>query len=314
MVEVIRCVSEKKIFHDVIVSEFKILWKRENTVNASPKYVTSGYNYELVWQIFLSTIPRKNGPFQGLNELQLQRCDRKDIYVNVDVQFNSLGLPHLYLNAAFNTNSSLPIKKHLSYVSRDEKTLYEIRVQIYRQEKIFCEMAKDYEYLLKNEILSDVILVVADRKFSAHRQILAARSTVFAKMFECDMLEKKNRKTEIKEIDPKIFELLLRFIYTGQVTVEDNDTWMKLIVAADMYQIDSLKYICGQSIAKILNLNNAINVLILADLMKADALKTAAAEFIIANKNQLVGTAEYENMIESHSQLVADLFRRLMLK
>lgn len=129
-------------------------------MNASPKYVTSGYNYELVWQIFLSTIPRKNGPFHGLNELQLQRCDRKDIYVSVqcvDVQFNSFGLPQLYLNAAFNTNSSLPIKKHLSYVTRDDKTLFEIRVQIYRQEKIFCEMAKDYEYLLKNEILSDVV-------------------------------------------------------------------------------------------------------------------------------------------------------------
>lgn len=72
--------------------------------------------------------------------------------------------------------------------------------------------------------------MVADRKFSAHRQVLAARSSVFAKMFECDMLEKKNRKTEIKEIDPKIFELLLQFMYTGQVTVEDNDTWMKVFI------------------------------------------------------------------------------------
>ena len=46
---------------------------------------------------------------------------------------------------------------------------------------------------------------------------VVSRSEVFAAMLRHEFLEKQNSRVDVKEIDGETMELLLSYIYTGQV-------------------------------------------------------------------------------------------------
>lgn len=46
--------------------------------------------------------------------------------------------------------------------------------------------------------------------------LLAARSPVFAAMFEHEMEERKHNRVEITDVDHEVLREMLRFIYTGK--------------------------------------------------------------------------------------------------
>ena len=79
-----------------------------------------------------------------------------------------------------------------------------------------CRLSEDLSGLFESQKFSDVILSVNGREFFAHKAILAARSPVFAAMFEHEMEEKKQNRVEITDMDHDVLREMLRFIYTGK--------------------------------------------------------------------------------------------------
>lgn len=77
---------------------------------------------------------------------------------------------------------------------------------------------------------------IALRQFSAHKAILAARSPVFAAMFEHGMEESRANRVQISDIEPDTLAEVLRFIYTGQVVGVDKMA-QELLAAADKVSI-----------------------------------------------------------------------------
>lgn len=72
------------------------------------------------------------------------------------------------------------------------------------------------------------------RQFKAHKAILAARSPVFAAMFEHGMAESRANRVNITDVEPDILGEVLRFIYTGRVVGLDNPVMaQELLAAAD---------------------------------------------------------------------------------
>jgi speckle-type POZ protein len=53
-------------------------------------------------------------------------------------------------------------------------------------------------------------------EFQAHKAVLAARSPVFAAMFEHEMEERKQGRVEITDVETEVLREMLRFIYTGK--------------------------------------------------------------------------------------------------
>ena len=79
-----------------------------------------------------------------------------------------------------------------------------------------------------------ILLVVNGKKFTAHRQILASKSPVFEVMFNHDSVEQRERSVEIIDIDPKVFEKFLHYIYKGSVDRTTlNEFGIQLWIAAD---------------------------------------------------------------------------------
>jgi BTB/POZ domain len=63
-------------------------------------------------------------------------------------------------------------------------------------------MAADFASFLEKKTNTDVIFSIGNQQIAAHKTILAARSPVFAAMFEHDMQEKKNSQVDVADITP----------------------------------------------------------------------------------------------------------------
>ena len=97
--------------------------------------------------------------------------------------------------------------------------------------------------------------------FKAYKYILAYRSSVFKKMFENEMEEKKTNHVLIESIAEYVFKEMLRFIYIGKV-FNINKLAFELIQAADRYDVPHLKR-CEQLIRRI-SIDNCIEYFIFA--------------------------------------------------
>lgn len=152
------------------------------------------------------------------------------------------------------------------------------------------------------------------REFAVHKLMLAFRSPVFAAMLiEHNMEEKATGKVRIPDIKVPVFELLLRYIYSGQVDHLDRypvelmqaadkvmkisqlnklDLWhfeitnsltislsLSLTHSHFQYAIEHLKVLCGQYLCSKLAPDNVLEALWLADMHAVDNLKLAAIDF-----------------------------------
>lgn len=173
-----------------------------------------------------------------------------------------------------------------------------------------CKLSQDLGTLLEDQKLTDVVLTVGGKEFKAHKAILAARSRVFAAMFEHNMKEKRLNKVIITDVTDSVLKEMLRFIYTGKV---QNLTTManSLLAAADKYDLERLKVMCEEALCSNLTIENAASILILADLHNAEQLKAQTIDYINTHASEVTETTSWKNLILSHPYLVAEAFRAL---
>ena len=87
--------------------------------------------------------------------------------------------------------------------------------------------------------LNDVEFLFGEKSFCAHRFILSSRSPVFAAMFSSEMIEATTGKVEIVDTEPDVFEIFLKFLYTGTLEpfyLASDDR----LALADKYQVETL--------------------------------------------------------------------------
>lgn len=142
-----------------------------------------------------------------------------------------------------------------------------------------CKLSDDLSQLFESQKFSDVILSVGKLEFYAHKAILAARSPVFAAMFEHEMEEKKQNRVEITDMDHEVLNEMLKFIYSGKAPNLEKMA-DELLAAADKYDLERLKVMCEEALCSNLSVETAADVLILADMHSAQQLKAHAIDFI----------------------------------
>uniref|UniRef100_A0A0A9WJ35 Protein roadkill n=1 Tax=Lygus hesperus TaxID=30085 RepID=A0A0A9WJ35_LYGHE len=173
-----------------------------------------------------------------------------------------------------------------------------------------CRLPDDLGQLFEVQKFSDVTLSVNGREFQAHKAILAARSPVFAAMFEHEMEERKLNRVAITDVEQEVLKEMLRFIYTGRAANLERMA-DDLLAAADKYALERLKVMCEEALCTNLSVDNAADTLILADLHSADQLKAQAIDFINTHATDVMETAGWKTMILSHPHLIAEAFRAL---
>jgi speckle-type POZ protein len=156
---------------------------------------------------------------------------------------------------------------------------------------------------------SDVNFNIGGREFPAHKLILAARSEVFDAMFKHQMKENSTNQIKIEDIDPEVFQELLRFIYTGRVSTATMEAMaVGLFVAADKYLLSGLKNECENYLIHDMSPDNCIELLLNSNLMNSsEQLKNEAAKSFRRFPLQVMATRQWETLEKENPAALVDI-------
>ncbi|MCI4383723.1 hypothetical protein PGIGA_G00029700 [Pangasianodon gigas] len=156
-----------------------------------------------------------------------------------------------------------------------------------------CQLADDLGSLWEGSRFTDCSLFVGGQEFKAHKSILAARSPVFNAMFEHKMEESKKNRVDISDVEPDVFREMMVFIYTDKAPNLEKMA-DHLLAAAD-----KCKYFCNTTC-----FHSRCSVLRQLGCKDGKNWNSNHAADIME-------TAGWKAMIQSHPHLVAEAFRAL---
>ncbi|CAA7404486.1 unnamed protein product [Spirodela intermedia] len=145
--------------------------------------------------------------------------------------------------------------------------------------------------LLRTEMGSDIVFVVADETFKTHKLILAARSPVFRAQFFSGIGDPNLDRVDVEDIEPPVFKAMLQFIYSDDfpdiqelamsIPMCTPTIFLRhLLAAADRYWLDRLKRLCELKLSEEITVDTLADNLVLAERHRCLGLKAAGLEFI----------------------------------
>ncbi|KAK6164694.1 hypothetical protein DH2020_001558 [Rehmannia glutinosa] len=169
------------------------------------------------------------------------------------------------------------------------------------------------EQFVNNPTLSDVTFLVEGKRFYAHRICLLASSDAFRAMFDGGYRERDAKDIEIPNIRWDIFELMMRYIYTGSVDV-NLDIAQDLLRAADQYLLEGLKRLCEYAIAQDISVENVSLMFELSEAYNALSLRHACVLFILEKFDKLCIMPWYSQLIQRILPETRDYFVRVLTR
>ncbi|KAM6545407.1 hypothetical protein CsatB_026143 [Cannabis sativa] len=153
------------------------------------------------------------------------------------------------------------------------------------------------EQYVNSPTLSDVTFLVEGRRFYAHRICLLASSDAFRAMFDGGYREKDARDIEIPNIRWEVFELMMRFVYTGSIEIT-VDIAQDLLRAADQYLLEGLKRLCEYTIAQDISLENVSSMYELSEAFNAASLRHTCILFILQQFEKLSARPGHTHLVQ----------------
>ncbi|KAJ3704615.1 hypothetical protein LUZ61_008320 [Rhynchospora tenuis] len=149
--------------------------------------------------------------------------------------------------------------------------------------------------LLESGEMADVTFEVDQDSFSAHRIVLAARSPAFKQLLNENNGESEMRScVQIEDVKAPVFKALLHYIYTDELPNDGDEGHAdealtsfdeQLLVAADAYEFERLKFICQEKLCSKISVDTVASTLELAEKCKCDRLKAACLDFAAKPEN-----------------------------
>ncbi|KAL1132354.1 hypothetical protein AAG570_010310 [Ranatra chinensis] len=140
-------------------------------------------------------------------------------------------------------------------------------------------MLHNLNLLRNNSRFCDVEIVAGGKVLKAHRSVLSASSPYFQAMFSNGLVEEQKDRIEIHYIEPHILTTIIDFIYTGEMTITQENV-QDLIVAADMLELKEVVSGCTEFLKNELHITNAIGIYRFAEDHNCVDLAKKAANFI----------------------------------
>ena len=104
---------------------------------------------------------------------------------------------------------------------------------------------------------SDFKIVCQDTVFHVHQWVLQEKSEYFAAILRNDFLENQNKELRIEDFEPKIIEMLLKYLYNGTISLPNcskfeiiTEELRKLMIIADKYDFRELFKTCDSYLAQ----------------------------------------------------------------
>jgi len=172
---------------------------------------------------------------------------------------------------------------------------------------------QDLDQLFSSKLFADVTIRCGDKTFECHKIILASRSNVFKAMFESNMKEDITGCVEIENIVPEVFENLLQYIYTCKVQGTFHKMAKELLIAADQYQVEKLKELCEEKLKSTIDVENCMDLLVLAEMYHVPVLKSKALKMVSQNLETLCLKKLKETLL-AHPELMMAVMEMIIPK
>ena len=153
------------------------------------------------------------------------------------------------------------------------------------------------EILRNNERFCDVIVEVKGKEFKAHKAVLAAASPFFLTLLESNMRESSEHliKIELEDATASIMEDVLKYVYTGNVSVTEESAH-NLIATADYLFLPGLKSLACDFLKGILATENCVFNYYFAERYQCVSLKEECRELIKSNFSAVMETDDFLNL------------------
>ncbi|XP_044755911.1 actin-binding protein IPP [Coccinella septempunctata] len=186
-----------------------------------------------------------------------------------------------------NSSSNSDVKKK-HYLSSMVEEVDDI--EIFQQEYI-CKILDNLNSMRINGKCCDLEIIAGKKSFKVHKAILAASSPYFQAMFTGELSEKNKNEIELHGISAEIFEVLLEFIYSGSVHINQNNV-QDVFFAGDMLGLTDIVESCTKFLVRELQPQNAIGFYRFADDLNAKELKSESEKYIQLNFVKVSGEDE----------------------
>lgn len=132
-------------------------------------------------------------------------------------------------------------------------------------------------------------------------------------MFDGGYRERDAKDIEIPNIRWDVFELMMRYIYTGSVDV-NLDVAQDLLRAADQYLLEGLKRLCEYAIAQDISVESVSLMFELSEAFHALTLRNACILFILEKFDQLSVMPWYSHLIQRVLPETRSYFERVLTR
>uniref|UniRef100_A0A8C1JPI3 BTB/POZ domain-containing protein 9 n=1 Tax=Cyprinus carpio TaxID=7962 RepID=A0A8C1JPI3_CYPCA len=145
--------------------------------------------------------------------------------------------------------------------------------------------------LVPGEEYSDVTFVVEEKRFPAHRVILAARCQYFRALLYGGLRESQAQaEVSLEETRAEAFSLLLRYLYTGRATLSEarEETLLDFLGLAHRYGLQTLEGSICEFLRTLLSTRNVCLVFDVASLYCLNGLAEACMAYMDRNATEVL--------------------------
>ena len=133
----------------------------------------------------------------------------------------------------------------------------------------------------KEEACGDVIVVCGEDIHHLHSWRLVQKSNFFKTALDIPMKEKQEKKIEVKEVDPDIFQIVINYMYHGRLEFDKETQLENILDAADHFDMEELKDEIGNQLKEDIDKDNVLDMAALAELYHANMLLCKCIEYVI---------------------------------
>ncbi|XP_064478420.1 speckle-type POZ protein B-like [Ornithodoros turicata] len=167
-----------------------------------------------------------------------------------------------------------------------------------------CDLSSDLSRLYSTGEFSDFVIGVEDKEFPVHKAVLAARSPVFRAMLGFPAKESQENRVTIEDLKSDVVEQMLMFMYTA--AAPDIDRMAEdLLLAANKYQLPRLVTICAEHLRSKLSIENATDMLLLADACNLPQFMSVVTHFIGVFREDVVKTESFQRLLKDRPEFIA---------
>ena len=127
------------------------------------------------------------------------------------------------------------------------------------------------------------------------------------------MIEARSGKVKIDDFKANTVKTMVYYMYNERVSSSRlHEINVDLLRLADKYNVTSLVDFCVHHLEENLSLENALDVLVASHLTNQKSLFDATSNFVYANKENLVKTESWKEIMEANPKLASDVFMTIL--